>query len=420
MNCVYESITRDMKPLQKGRFISRFRNAPLGRPRIKILEEYGCTDQKLFALVECDRRWNPLWEIAYGREKLSRLLGDSQAVDYIRFAKLFLDKDLYHRLLNRSCKMAAKTFNPEQWNHIFFCLGLACKFQDSMNVGMLALCKRRQFPRFIAYAENKPLTIELYYPRDENALFDLYSKLPLSRLHTFCVINRNSDAHYGVQFAISLSNILSKMTNLRELSLNNLYLKKIEVQILGMALGKMRGLNRLDFEDTRLDPSALSTFADVLEKIPDYQSLNLSYTNFFGHARKIQHIQELNLRGIHYPHKKYRVIAKFLRHLPHCKVLDVGHNSLDDRALKILLPELKKMRSLTSLNLEDNEIGDRGAIALVKAFGESRRLKFLGLDFNEIQEKGSHLLREVFGPICEGLEEFPESSELKPRKVVRR
>jgi Ran GTPase-activating protein (RanGAP) involved in mRNA processing and transport len=140
----------------------------------------------------------------------------------------------------------------------------------------------------------------------------------------------------GDKGAISLSQQLHKLNNLRELYLGNNSIGDKGAIALSNQLDKLPNLNELRLSNNSIQAEGAMSLSNQLDKLPNLNELRLS------------------------------------------------SNSIKDKGAIALSRQLDKLSNLIELHIGGNSIGDEGAKALSEKFDQLPNLKVLYLDVNQI------------------------------------
>lgn len=191
-------------------------------------------------------------------------------------------------------------------------------------------------------------------PLNERLLTQLLHNDP--QLTSLSLSNKTLN-HYDTR---RLSEVLQHNHTLRSLSLYNCQLSGPDTNTLLQTISNLP-LSYLNLGKNPFNSQNLSTLFTSLSKITNLQSLTLSYLSMNSHR-------------LH--------LAKFLRHHPELRTLDITGSKLGDEGAIAVSNALKYTKTLRVLFLSENQIHETGINSLSESLEHNRTLHYLDLQNN--------------------------------------
>ena len=119
-----------------------------------------------------------------------------------------------------------------------------------------------------------------------------------------------------------------------------------------------------------------------LERLTINSSVSASQLKQLEASLTTSHVKELTINMIHFECNESKVFADILEKFPDLQTLDLSHRHIELEGLILLLRVLRNLQSLTHLNLSMNDFGERGwqTIAFFLLLGDRwKSLKVLEL-----------------------------------------
>lgn len=192
----------------------------------------------------------------------------------------------------------------------------------------------------------------------------LHERLLTQLLHndpqlTSLTLSNQTLNHYDTK---RLSEVLQHNHTLHSLSLYNCQLSGPDTNTLLQTISNLP-LSSLNLGKNPFNSQNLSTLFASLSKISTLRSLNLSYLGLH----------------IHLPH-----LAKFLRHHPELRTLDLTGSKLGDEGAIAISNALKYTHTLRVLTLSENQIHEAGLAAIAKSLEYNHTLSYLNIQNNPL------------------------------------
>lgn len=399
LNSILQRTHIEMERPQKEEFIREFKDAKVGPSREVVLAKYGISMEepndairKLYVLAVCKKREaEPLLKLIDHPAQIKHIMKDLEPVDFIERAKVLLHHKCYHELVVMACKRATNQSSEEDWNRIFRCIGLNCKYDDRMKGGMSFLYQYMQFKQLISFGESKKVVLSHFESHQVKEKLDVLSNFPLEELDSlrFWGCFKKGDLHHP----------------------------------LVSSFDRMQGLSSLHFEFTPLGDELIENLASIMVSLKNCKTLEIhdgrlnerNITPLCDSIGKMGSLEHLRLSGNGFSQQQLVSIREVLKKMPQCTVLDLSRNDINVDGIKVLAGGLKQLPNLRSLVLSYNSLRDEGAVALAGTLGDSDVLKILDLESNRIKIKGAYALTETFRPDYVRLPpylEIPEESSL--------